>query len=173
MTSQNAGQFGVRGWLAGQWDGQPRVRIVKNGQSGTENASLQKRFGFSSTSGLEQAWRPRASAGRSWRHGRAEQPRAAAPNRPERSRVFSRDTLGLGIYREFGSGPDRGTVFFLGGGFLELSGRAVASPAPGVALWCRCVSWPGCDGSSGSVACGSCGSPSGSCGAAGDVDRRP
>jgi catechol 2,3-dioxygenase-like lactoylglutathione lyase family enzyme len=59
------------------------------------------------------------------------------PTEPERSRVFYRDTLGLAIYREFGSGPERGTVYFLGGGFLELSGRAVAPPAPGVALWLR------------------------------------
>jgi catechol 2,3-dioxygenase-like lactoylglutathione lyase family enzyme len=57
------------------------------------------------------------------------------PTDPERSRAFYRDTLGLAIYREFGSGPERGTVFFLGGGFLELSGRAAAPPAPGVALW--------------------------------------
>ena len=49
------------------------------------------------------------------------------PTDPERSRVFYRDTLGLAIYR----GPERGTVFFLGGGFLELSGRA-ASPGHGV-----------------------------------------
>jgi catechol 2,3-dioxygenase-like lactoylglutathione lyase family enzyme len=57
------------------------------------------------------------------------------PTDPERSRVFYRDTLGLAIYREFGSGPDRSTVFFLGGGFLELSGRAAAPPAPGMGLW--------------------------------------
>jgi catechol 2,3-dioxygenase-like lactoylglutathione lyase family enzyme len=57
------------------------------------------------------------------------------PTDPERSRAFYRDTLGLAIYREFGSGPERGMVFFLGGGFLELSGRAVAPPAPGMALW--------------------------------------
>jgi catechol 2,3-dioxygenase-like lactoylglutathione lyase family enzyme len=57
------------------------------------------------------------------------------PTDPERSRVFYRDRLGLAIYREFGSGPDRGTVFFLGGGFLELSGHAAAPPAPGMALW--------------------------------------
>jgi catechol 2,3-dioxygenase-like lactoylglutathione lyase family enzyme len=57
------------------------------------------------------------------------------PTDPERSRVFYRDALGLAIYREFGSGPERGTVFFLGGGFLELSGRAAAPPAPGMALW--------------------------------------
>jgi catechol 2,3-dioxygenase-like lactoylglutathione lyase family enzyme len=57
------------------------------------------------------------------------------PTDPERSRVFYRDMLGLAVYREFGRGPDRGTVFFLGGGFLELSGRAAAPPAPGMALW--------------------------------------
>jgi catechol 2,3-dioxygenase-like lactoylglutathione lyase family enzyme len=57
------------------------------------------------------------------------------PTDPERSRAFYRDTLGLAIYREFGDGPERGTVFFLGGGFLELSGRAAAPPAPGMALW--------------------------------------
>jgi catechol 2,3-dioxygenase-like lactoylglutathione lyase family enzyme len=57
------------------------------------------------------------------------------PTDPERSRVFYRDTLGLAIYREFGSGPERGTVFFLGGGFLELSGRAAAPPGPAMALW--------------------------------------
>jgi catechol 2,3-dioxygenase-like lactoylglutathione lyase family enzyme len=57
------------------------------------------------------------------------------PTDLERSRVFYRDTLGLAIYREFGSGPERGTVFFLGGGFLELSGRAAAPPTHGVALW--------------------------------------
>jgi catechol 2,3-dioxygenase-like lactoylglutathione lyase family enzyme len=57
------------------------------------------------------------------------------PTDPERSRAFYRDALGLAVYREFGSGPQRGTVFFLGGGFLELSGRAAAPPAPGIALW--------------------------------------
>jgi hypothetical protein len=61
--------------------------------------------------------------------------RVLHPTDPERNRMFHRDVLGLAIYREFGSGPDRGTVFFLGGGFLELSGRAAAPPAPGMALW--------------------------------------
>ena len=75
------------------------------------------------------------SAGRSWGHGRVEQPPAAAPNAPGAQPVFYRDTLGLAIYREFGSGTERGTVFFLGGGFLELSGRAAAPPASGMALW--------------------------------------
>jgi catechol 2,3-dioxygenase-like lactoylglutathione lyase family enzyme len=57
------------------------------------------------------------------------------PTDPERSRVFYRDTLGLAVYREFVSGPDRGMVFFLGGGFLEVSGHAAAPPVPGMALW--------------------------------------
>jgi catechol 2,3-dioxygenase-like lactoylglutathione lyase family enzyme len=56
------------------------------------------------------------------------------PTDPERSRGFYRDRLGLAIYREFGRGPERGTVFFLGGGFLELSGRTVP-PTPGMVLW--------------------------------------
>ncbi|WP_409239525.1 VOC family protein [Streptomyces sp. PA5.6] len=57
------------------------------------------------------------------------------PTDPERSRVFYGETLGLGIYREFGTGPERGTVYFLGGGFLEVSGRSDAPPAPGLRLW--------------------------------------
>ena len=57
------------------------------------------------------------------------------PVDPESSREFYRDVLGLAIYREFGSGPARGTVFFLGQGFLELSGRAERPPGDAVALW--------------------------------------
>ncbi|MER6448063.1 VOC family protein [Streptomyces venezuelae] len=57
------------------------------------------------------------------------------PTDPERSRAFYGDTLGLAVHREFGTGPDRGTVYFLGGGFLELSGRAEEPPAPGLRLW--------------------------------------
>ena len=57
------------------------------------------------------------------------------PTDLERSRAFYRDALGLAIYREFGTGSERGTVFFLGGGFLELSGRADAPPSPATALW--------------------------------------
>jgi predicted enzyme related to lactoylglutathione lyase len=53
----------------------------------------------------------------------------------ERSRAFYRDVLGLAIFREFGTGPTRGTVFFLGGGFLELSGGAEEGPTRAVQLW--------------------------------------
>ncbi|MEU3252628.1 VOC family protein [Streptomyces sp. NPDC006997] len=57
------------------------------------------------------------------------------PTDPDRSRVFYGDRLGLPVYREFGTGPDRGTVYFLGGGFLELSGRSAEPPSPAVRLW--------------------------------------
>ncbi|MDF9811918.1 VOC family protein [Streptomyces sp. SPB162] len=53
----------------------------------------------------------------------------------ERSRAFYRDDLGLAIYREFGSGPERGTVFFLGGGYLELSGRSGAPMSSALRVW--------------------------------------
>jgi predicted enzyme related to lactoylglutathione lyase len=57
------------------------------------------------------------------------------PVDPERSRAFYRDQLGLAIYREFGTGPERGTVFFLGNGLLELSGRSDDPPGDAVRLW--------------------------------------
>jgi predicted enzyme related to lactoylglutathione lyase len=57
------------------------------------------------------------------------------PVDPERSRVFYGQVLGLAVYREFGTGPERGTVYFLGGGFLELSGRAAEPVVPGMRLW--------------------------------------
>lgn len=57
------------------------------------------------------------------------------PTDPERSRAFYGDQLGLAVYREFGTGPERGTVYFLGGGFLELSGRSDTPPSPAIRLW--------------------------------------
>ncbi|GAA2529265.1 MULTISPECIES: VOC family protein [Streptomyces] len=57
------------------------------------------------------------------------------PTDPERSRAFYGGQLGLAVYREFGTGPERGTVYFLGGGFLELSGRSETVPSPAVRLW--------------------------------------
>ncbi|MGW7202525.1 VOC family protein [Streptomyces sp. NPDC054837] len=57
------------------------------------------------------------------------------PTDPERSRAFYGEQLGLGVYREFGTGRERGTVYFLGGGFLEVSGRSETPPSPAVQLW--------------------------------------
>jgi catechol 2,3-dioxygenase-like lactoylglutathione lyase family enzyme len=58
------------------------------------------------------------------------------PSDPERSRRFYRDALGLAVYREFGPRDSPGTVFFLGGGFLEVSGHSGgAVAAEGLAIW--------------------------------------
>ncbi|MFD3918510.1 VOC family protein [Streptomyces sp. NPDC058595] len=57
------------------------------------------------------------------------------PTNPERSRTFYGEKLRLSVYREFGAGPERGTVYFLGGGFLEVSGRSETAPSPGLRLW--------------------------------------
>lgn len=51
-----------------------------------------------------------------------------------RSLAFYEETLGLAVYRTFGAGAHRGVVFFLGGGFLEISGRGDAVGGP-VRLW--------------------------------------
>jgi catechol 2,3-dioxygenase-like lactoylglutathione lyase family enzyme len=48
----------------------------------------------------------------------------------ERSLAFYRDVLGLAIAREFPGG----TVFFMGSGFLELSGRSDGG-SDAIALW--------------------------------------
>lgn len=55
------------------------------------------------------------------------------PSDPDVTTAFYRDVLGLAVYREFPGG----TVFFLGGGFLEVSGHAAGPRAEptGVALW--------------------------------------
>ena len=57
------------------------------------------------------------------------------PTDPERTRAFYGEALGLEVSREFGTGDERGTVYFLGGGFLEVSGRSEEPPAPGLQLW--------------------------------------
>jgi catechol 2,3-dioxygenase-like lactoylglutathione lyase family enzyme len=53
------------------------------------------------------------------------------PTDMERSLHFYRHVLGLAVAREFPGG----TVFFLGGGFLELSGSAAAPAGDAIALW--------------------------------------
>jgi catechol 2,3-dioxygenase-like lactoylglutathione lyase family enzyme len=53
----------------------------------------------------------------------------------ERSRAFYRDVLKLPIFREFATPGGTGIVFFIGGGYLEVSGRSDASYGPGIELW--------------------------------------
>jgi predicted enzyme related to lactoylglutathione lyase len=53
----------------------------------------------------------------------------------ERSLRFYSESLGLHIYREWGRGSNRGVVFFLGGGFLELSGSSHTTANENVGLW--------------------------------------
>ena len=52
-----------------------------------------------------------------------------------RSRHFYRDVLGLAIYREFGPPADPGVVFFLGPGFLEVSGHSDGAAGQSVMIW--------------------------------------
>ncbi|QXJ26009.1 VOC family protein [Actinomadura graeca] len=67
------------------------------------------------------------------------------PADPARSRAFYRDVLGLAVYREFGPPDTPGVVFFLGQGFLEVSGHgpggggAPAVPCPMIWLQVRDV----------------------------------
>jgi predicted enzyme related to lactoylglutathione lyase len=57
------------------------------------------------------------------------------PTDLDRTRAFYRDQLKLAVFREFATPDGMGTVFFMGGGYLEVSGRS-AGPAPeGVELW--------------------------------------
>ena len=53
----------------------------------------------------------------------------------DRSRRFYRDVLGLAIYREFGSPTDPAVVFFLGPGFLEVSGHSAGAAGGPVMIW--------------------------------------
>jgi predicted enzyme related to lactoylglutathione lyase len=53
----------------------------------------------------------------------------------ERSFRFYAESLGLHVYREWGSGSSRGAVFFLGGGFLELSGSSRTTGSENTRLW--------------------------------------
>ena len=57
------------------------------------------------------------------------------PSDLDRSRRFYRDVLGLAVYREFGPPDDPGLVFFLGPGFLEVSGHADSPAAGSVMIW--------------------------------------
>ena len=57
------------------------------------------------------------------------------PSDPVATRHFYGEVLGLAIAREFGPPEHHGTVYFTGGGFLEVSGQAPAQPASGIRLW--------------------------------------
>ncbi len=58
-----------------------------------------------------------------------------SPRDLDRSLQFYGATLSLAVYREFGEGASRGVVFFLGGGFLEVSGRTATPAGENVSLW--------------------------------------
>jgi predicted enzyme related to lactoylglutathione lyase len=53
----------------------------------------------------------------------------------KRSFRFYDENLGLHVYREWSSGSTRGVVFFLGGGFLELSGSSRTGTSESIGLW--------------------------------------
>jgi uncharacterized glyoxalase superfamily protein PhnB len=57
------------------------------------------------------------------------------PTEFERSFRFYAETLGLHVYRQWSSGSTRGVVFFLGGGFLELSGSSRTRVSESIGLW--------------------------------------
>ena len=53
----------------------------------------------------------------------------------ERSLRFYAESLGLHVYREWGRGSTKGVIFFLGGGFLELSGSSRTGASESGGLW--------------------------------------
>lgn len=53
----------------------------------------------------------------------------------DRSRRFYRDVLGLAVYREFGPPDSPGVVFFLGPGFLEVSGHGPGGAGSSPMIW--------------------------------------
>ena len=59
------------------------------------------------------------------------------PSDLDRSLRFYRDVLGLAVYREFGPADHPGVVFFLGPGFLEVSGHGAGTGPAGqsVMIW--------------------------------------
>jgi catechol 2,3-dioxygenase-like lactoylglutathione lyase family enzyme len=56
------------------------------------------------------------------------------PSDLERSLRFYGETLGLGVFREWHSGSNRGVVFFLGAGLLEVSGSSTEPPSGAVRM---------------------------------------
>ena len=56
------------------------------------------------------------------------------PSDLERSLRFYGETLGLAVFREWGGGSNRGVVFFLGAGLLEVSRSSTEPPSGAVRL---------------------------------------
>src|SRR5829696_7945897 len=126
------------------------------------------------TSGLEQALPLDGSAGRSWRHGRVEQPRAAAPHRPRAQpgvlprhpraghlpRVRQRAGPGNGVlpgWRVPGGVGSRCDAAGTGHGVVAAGARAGRDATGAWRAWHADPA----------------GAEAGAVGAAGDVDRRP
>ena len=57
------------------------------------------------------------------------------PGSFDRTFNFYAECLGLHVYREWGSGRTRGAVFFLGGGFLEVSEEGEEPASAAMQLW--------------------------------------
>lgn len=57
------------------------------------------------------------------------------PRDYERTVAFYQDVVGLHPMREFGRGAGRGVVFFLGGGYLEVTGQSGDPPTSATELW--------------------------------------
>ena len=57
------------------------------------------------------------------------------PTDLSRSHHFYRDVLGLAVYREFGPAAEPGVVYFLGSGFLEVSGHSAGGAGNTVMIW--------------------------------------
>ncbi len=57
------------------------------------------------------------------------------PSDLDQSIDFYQNVLGLHPMREFGQGEGRGVVFFLGGGYLEITGEGAVPPTPATELW--------------------------------------
>ena len=78
-----------------------------------------------------QSWAPYARAGMELLVSRI----LLHPTDLDRSLRFYEQTVGLAIYREWGTGASRGVVFFLGGGgLLEVSGRSPEPPSAAIEL---------------------------------------
>jgi catechol 2,3-dioxygenase-like lactoylglutathione lyase family enzyme len=94
--------------------------------------------GFALASGLLRQRAVRITGGTGCQDGYVEVLSSRILLRPadlSQSQHFYRDVLGLAIYREFGSPTDPGVVFFLGSGFLEVSGHSAGGTGNSIMMW--------------------------------------